>query len=38
MTILTVLAFVLGAVADHYLEAKARAWLAAKADKVKAAL
>lgn len=38
MTILIVLAFLAGAVADHYFEAKFRAWLAAKAAEVKAKL
>lgn len=38
MTILIIVAFVGGALADHYLEAKVRTWLQAKKDAVKAAL
>lgn len=36
--ILYILTFLAGALCDHYFEAKFRAWLAAKAAAVKAAL
>lgn len=36
--ILYLLTFLAGALADHYFETKFRAWLAAKAEQVKAAL
>lgn len=38
MIVLGLLAFLAGALADHYFETKFRAWLAARAAQVKAAL